>query len=551
MKLVFSDGRVLEAAAGARLLEVIKANALDPEKTILAAFAGNKIRELSYVLPDAAEQLDLELVGMGSLDGIRIYQRSASFVLIKALGELQPQARIRILHSVANGLYCEVKKGPPLTASFIKELEVKMREITAADLPFEREEVPVAEAIRVFKKSGSDDKARLLSYRPSDKASIYRLGGLANYFYGYLAPSTGYIKHFALSLYDNGFILQLPSLNSPNKVGPVRKNRKLYEVFKETLRWREILEVPDVSMLNEVINSKRFIEFVLISEAFHEKKIAQIADMITERGKTKVVLISGPSASGKTTFTKRLAIQLRINGRKPLLVSMDDYFLDRDKTPKDKKGAHNFETPLALNIEMFKDHMREIIAGREIELPRYDFKTGTNSMSGTKIIPGDQSVVLVEGIHGLNPVFTEDLPVESIFKIYVSALTEIPLDRHNRIPTADTRLLRRIIRDSQFRCYGAADTIARWPSVREGETKYVFSHQEEADVFFNTALIYEHAALKTIAEPVLRAVSPDTRAYAEALRLLKFLAYFLPVPVDVIPRHSILREFLGSSSFKY
>jgi len=533
---------------GTKLIDLLKDLKTIEERSVVAAFVDNKMRELNAVIERPST---VRFVRLNSLDGIRIYQRSASFILIKAIGDLFPTSKIQILHPIANGLYCELADAPLLTPSLLKSVEVKMQEIVEQNIPFNREEVPISKAIDIFKNSGREDKARLLSFRNVETASIYRLGEQLNYFYGYLAPSTGYIRNFSIVPYDNGFILHLPSMAHPTTLVPAKKSKKLYDVFKETLRWRHILEVEDVGMLNEVISQKRFTEFVLIAEAFHEKKIAQIADSIAERSNTKVVLLSGPSASGKTTFTKRLAIQLRINGFKPLLVSMDDYFLDREKTPKDVQGEHDFESPHALNIDLFKQQMQEVIKGNAIELPKYDFKTGTSGMSDRKISPTEQSVIIIEGIHGLNPILTADLPKESIFKIYVSPLTEIPLDSHNRIPTTDTRLLRRIIRDFQFRNYSAGDTVLRWPSVREGESKHVFPHQEEADIFFNTALIYELAALKTMAEPVLAQVTDQSVAYAEALRLLKFLSYILPIPIEVVPRHSILREFIGGSSFKY
>lgn len=547
--LNLEGNRAISIKKGTTLQEVLKITGDDENREIMAAFLDNKMRELSHPLEQDG---DVKFVGLNSLDGIRVYQRSASFILIKAVHELAPQANIKILHPIANGLYVEIENGPHMNSEFVKSIEARMREIVAQDLPFTREEVPIDDAIRRFRDNGKNDKARLLSYRNSKVASIYRLGDLINYFYGYLAPSTGYIKIFSLQPYDQGLILQLPTIMNPTKLTPAKKNKKLYEVFKETRKWRSILNVDDVGMLNEVIRAGNYTEFVLIAEAFHEKKIAQIADKISARKDTKIILISGPSASGKTTFTKRLAIQLRVNGLKPLLISMDDYFLDRDKTPKAPSGEHDFESPYAINIELFQENLKAIIENREVELPHYDFKTGKAVMtSGHKIVPDDQSVVLIEGIHGLNPLFSTELPQNKIFKIYVSPLTEVPLDSHNRVPTTDTRILRRIIRDHQFRNYSAKDTILRWPSVKEGEVKHIFPHQEEADVFFNTALIYEFAALKSLVEPVLEQVPHESTAYGEAVRLLKFLSYFLPIPVEVVPRHSILREFLGNSSFKY
>ena len=541
------DDSEIKVSRGTTLTEVIKLIKNPAQKAVLAAYVDNKMRELSATVEQDAE---IRLVGLEHLDGIRIYQRSATFILIKAVHDLAPDAKIKILHPIANGLYVEVS-GFEISPQFVKAVEHRMQEIVAMDLPFTREEVPIADAINTFRQSGREDKARLLSYRNAPKASIYKLDGQLNYFYGYLAPATGYIKTFSLTPHDQGMILHLPSISNPTKLVRAKKNKKLYDVFKETLKWRQILDVEDVGMLNELIRSERHTEFVLLAEAFHEKKIAQIADQIYKRKQTKVILLSGPSASGKTTFVKRLAMQLRINGLKPLLISMDDYFLDRDKTPKSPNGDHDFESPYAINIELFLKNLKSIVACEQTELPKYDFKTGTSGMSGKTIKPNDDSIVIVEGIHGLNPLFSSALPSGSVFKIYVSPLTEIPLDSHNRIPTTDIRILRRMLRDHQFRSYSAAQTILRWPSVREGETKHVFPFQEEADVFFNTALFYEFAALKPLVEPLLNAVPHESPAYGEAVRLQKFLSYFLSIPVDVVPRHSLLREFLGGSSFEY
>ncbi|HAR44376.1 MAG TPA: AAA family ATPase [Bdellovibrionales bacterium] len=541
------DDSEIKVSRGTTLSEVIKLIANPAQKAVFAAYVDNKMRELSTTVEQDSE---VRLVGLEHLDGIRIYQRSASFILIKAVHDLAPDARIKILHPIANGLYVEIS-GFEISPQFVKAVEHRMQEIVALDLPFTREEVPIAEAIETFRSSGREDKARLLSYRNAPKASIYKLDGQLNYFYGYLAPTTSYIKTFSLTPHDHGMILHLPSISNPNKLVRAKKNKKLYDVFKETLKWRQILDVEDVGMLNSLIRSERYTEFVLLAEAFHEKKIAQIADTIFKRKQTKVILLSGPSASGKTTFVKRLAMQLRINGLKPLLISMDDYFLDRDKTSKSANGDHDFESPHAMNIELFLKNLKAIVASEETELPRYDFKTGTSGMSGKTIKPSEDNVVIVEGIHGLNPLFSSSLPKGSVFKIYVSPLTEIPLDSHNRIPTTDIRILRRMLRDHQFRSYSAAQTILRWPSVREGETRHVFPFQEEADVFFNTALFYEFAALKPGVEPLLDAVPHESPAYGEAVRLKKFLSYFLPIPMDVVPRHSLLREFLGGSSFEY
>ncbi len=548
IKVKLPQGKSLELNSGVSISQVLKIIGKDKDKNIIAAIVDNQVKEFNTKL---LSNVTLGFVELDSADGKRIYQRSAVFILIKALHDTHPKSEIKILHPVSNGLFCKISGVPAINSTLINRLKKRMMEISKANIPFEREEVAIEKAIAIFKKSGKKDKAALLSYRTAKKASIYTLEDHVNYFYGYLAPSTGYIKHFSITAYAKGILLQLPSSFHPLKAPRVRKNKKLFEVFQETLKWRHILEVENVAMLNKVIIEDKFTEFVLIAEAFHEKKIAQIADTIASQKHIKVVFVSGPSASGKTTFLKRLAIQLRIDGFKPLLIPMDHYFIDRDKTPLGDNGKPDFESPNALNIALIQQNLEEIIKNKAIELPKYDFKTGKSKMSGFIIEPTEKSIILVEGIHGNNPLFSANLPRENIFKIYVSALTEVPLDQHNRIPTTTNRLLRRMIRDYQFRNYSATETILSWPLVRSGETKHVFPFQEEADVFFNTALIYELAVLKTMAEPRLKEVMRNSPAYAEAVSLLKFLSYFQPIPKKVVPSHSILREFLGGSSFEY
>lgn len=535
-----------EVQERATLIELLKLIQVGRDGSVVGALVDNQVRDLSSSVDDGAV---VKFLDLSTLDGVRIYQRSAFFVLVKAVHDLYPEACARILHSVANGLYVELLGGPKLDRLVIDRIESRMKELVEADLPIVRKSIPIRKALDHFKAAGEHDKVRLLSYKSTASVHVYEIEGKVSYFFGYLAPSTGFVRRFSLSQYDNGILIHLPSVANPDKIVQAKKTKKLFEVFKETARWRRILQVEDVGMLNEVIRSQQCGEFVHLAEAMHEKKIAQIADTIKPRSGVKVVLLSGPSASGKTTFTKRLGFQLRINGFKPFQVSMDDYFLDRDKTPRTPEGEHDFESPYAINVELFKENLRDIIAGKEVRLPRYDFKSGKSTPFGKVIHPDHNSIILIEGIHGLNPIFSADLPHEAVYKIYVSALCEVPLDHHNRIPTTDIRFLRRILRDSQFRNYSAEETIMRWPLVREGETKYIFRHQEEADVLFNTALIYELAALKVKVEPLLRQVTPDSPAYAEALRLTKFLSFLLPIPTEVIPPHSILREFLGGGYF--
>ncbi|MCM2277172.1 MAG: nucleoside kinase [Oligoflexia bacterium] len=547
IKVGFEKSDVVEVKQGTTLVEVLKLIKGAKESEFFGALVNNKVTELTK---SVLESCEVRFLDASTRDGIRIYQRSAFFILVRALRDICPEAKARILHSIANGLYVELV-GATLAPVQIKQLEERMRELVEQDLPFVRRRVPIPDAIRHFREKGDEDKARLLSFKAGETTSLYELDGTVGYFFGYLAPSTRFIQRFSLAPYDDGILLQLPSVTNPDRIVQPKRTKRLFDLLKETVRWRKILEVEDIGMLNELIRSEKYVDVVHLAEALHEKKIAQVADLIApERTGVKVVLLSGPSASGKTTFTKRLAYQLRINGYRPVQVSMDDYFLDRDKTPRTPTGEHDFESPYAIDIPLFKQHLAAMIAGKPVRLPRYDFKSGMNTPFGKTITPDDRCVILIEGIHGLNPVFSVGLPRESLFKIYVSALTEVPLDNHNRIPTTDTRILRRILRDYQFRNYSPEETIKRWPLVREGETQHIFRFQEEADVLFNTALIYELCAMKSLVEPLLTRVSPESPAYAEANRLVKFLSYLLPIPPEKVPLHSILREFTGGGFFQ-
>lgn len=500
---------------------------------------------LSQVEQKKPQQTLPELLDMSHPQGFRMYQRSAILIMLKALEDIAPTAQLTVVHSISNGIFTRISGIQTIGREFLMRLRSRMKELIAEDLPFTSREVPMADAIAYFKLRGEDDKARLLGFKTEKTIKLYELGGVRSYFSGTLTPSTGYVKRFFLRSMEDGIVLRLVI---PGRSVRARGYRKLLTVLNESVRWRKILEVEDIGMLNEVISSGRYPEFVHMAEALHEKKIAQLADQIVQRKGTRVVLLSGPSASGKTTFAKRLAFQMRINGFKTVLVSMDDYFLDREKTPKTPTGDYDYESPHALNIELFKQNLADIIAGRPVRLPRYDFKTGRSTPFGGLVHPDPSNLLIIEGIHGLNPYFSDDLPREAIYKIYVSAITEVPLDRHNRIPTSDTRFLRRILRDHQFRNYSAEQTILRWPLVREGESKYIFRFQEEADVFFNTALIYELCALKSGVEPLLVAAQ-DSPAYEDAMRLQRLLSFLLTIPKESVPPQSILREFLGGGYF--
>ena len=427
-----------------------------------------------------------------------------------------------------------------------------MQEVIEEDIPFEREELPTKEAIQIFEEFGLNDKSTLLQTRQQFYSSVYKMDGVINYFYGYLLPSTSYLNLFNLSDYHEGLLLLPPKQENPKELEDIIIQDKLFDIFREFKEWVDIMGVPDIGQLNLATQTGEISEIIKISEALQEKKIACIAEQIHEKkDELKVILISGPSSSGKTTFAKRLSVQLSVIGFKPIVLSMDNYFVDRDHTPKDKNGEFDFESPHAINIKLFNENMLDLFEGKEIDLPKFSFATGEISYDGSKLKLQENSIILVEGIHGLNPMMTEMIPEKKKFKVYVSALTPLSIDSSNRIPTTDNRLIRRMVRDHQHRDYSALDTLKRWASVRDGEEKHIFPFQEEANVMFNTALVYELGVLKLRAEPILRAVPPIAPEYSEARRLIKFLSYITPINEKEIPPTSILREFLDGSSFNY
>ncbi len=517
---------------------------------ILGAIVNNTLKELDYMI---YKPKVVNFIGYSHPAGHRMYERSLSMVLFKAVYDLFPEYKLKIEHSASGGLYCELegltdKRSLP---KIIKQLQVQMKEIIKKDIPFEREELRTEKALEIFEAFGLDDKCKLIRTRNQFFSSVYRLDNVVNYFYGFLIHSTGLLKRFDLVKYFNGMLLVLPSKVNPEKFKNVVAKNKLFEIFQEFKDWVEIIGVPNVGTLNELVLDKKYGDIIKVSEALQEKKIACIADTIHKKRTTKVVFISGPSSSGKTTFAKRLAIQLAVIGFKPVVISMDNYFVNRDQTPLDENGNYDFESPEALDIKLFNENVLDLIAGKEIDVPGFSFSEGKRVYDGTKLKLDNNGIIIVEGIHGLNPDISKLIPKERKFKVYVSALTPINLDSNNRIPTTDNRLIRRIVRDSRYRKYTALETIQRWPSVRKGEEKHIFPYQEEADVMYNTALPYELGVLKQWAEPLLRDVPPNVPEYAEARRLLKFLAYFKRIGTREIPPTSILREFLDGSSFRY
>ena len=539
------DGRVLSGPRGETVGNFLKALEDGSAPPIVGAIVNGELRELSYRIELDARVAPLT---MGTADGMRIYRRSLTFLLEVAFEQLYPGATLTVDHSVASGGYfCQVSGREPLSQEELERLEEKMRELVEADLPFRREEIPLEEAIRLFKEEGLEDKARLLAHRRKDYLTVYRVKGHTDYHHGYMTPSTGYLRWFALTLTGEGFTLRFPRRHAPTQLLPMPDYPKLLVAFRQYGDWLARLNISSVGALNEAIQHNRVREVILVSEALHEGQISSIAAQIAnQKHQARVILIAGPSSSGKTTFSKRLSVQLLARGLSPFPLEMDNYFINRDETPLDEEGNPDFESVNALNRRRLSEDLRRLIAGEEVQLPHYNFLTGKSEAGETVRLHPDQIIVL-EGIHGLNPALIEGLPARQAFRIYVSCLTQLNLDRHNRVSTTDTRLLRRVVRDARERGYSAMTTLQRWESVRRGEKRYIFPYQENADVMFNSALVYELSALKPLAEPLLRQVPFGSPEYVEAKRLLAFLEWFEPLDSDLIPDNSILREFIDQS----
>jgi uridine kinase len=535
---------------GTTLSEIIEDQKIDIGEDILGAMVNFTLKELDYMV---YKPKTVRFIGYKHPDGRRMYERSLTMVLFKAVYDLFPEYHLKIEHSVSGGVYCELENGTEIkvTDKIVSRLKNRMQEIIEQNIPFEREEIHTEKALRVFESFGLEDKCTLMRTRHQYYSSVYKLGNVVNYFYGYLVPSTGYLKTFDLVKYYDGMVMVLPKPENPEELQEVVFHNKLFEVFQEFKDWVEIIGVPNVGRLNEITQEGNIGDIIKVSEALQEKKLACIAEMIHTKETAKVVFISGPSSSGKTTFAKRLGIQLSVIGFKPVVVSMDNYFVDREHTPRDENGEYDFESPEALDIKLFNENILDLIAGKEIELPKFSFAEGKRKYDGTKLKLQNNGIIIVEGIHGLNPKISEMIPKERKFKIYVSALTPLNIDRNNRIPTTDNRLIRRMVRDNRYRGYSALETIRRWPSVRHGEEKHIFPFQEEADVMFNTALPFELGVLKRRATELLLDVPPDVPELSEAKRLLKFFSYLTSINQKEIPPTSILREFLDGSSFHY
>ena len=533
---------------GSTLFDIFSVFGLQMEYGPVSCKVNNKVEGLHYRVYN---NKDVEFLDMTSPSGSRAYTRTLFFVLCKAVQDLYPAHDVIIDIPVSNGFYVDVRFGRPTTDEDVDKIRQRMQEIIDAKMPIRRYMVPTEEAIALFEEKGDVEKVKLLTTSGSIYTTYYKIGEYVDFYYGTLLTNTSELYLFGLEKYYDGMLLRIPSVKVPSVLGELTKQDKMFEIFKEHHRWQDILGIRTVGDFNQTVDAGFTTDIINISEALQEKKIAKIAEDIANRKGVKLVLLAGPSSSGKTTSCKRLSIQLAVNGLKPLQISLDDYFVDREKTPKDANGEYDYESIYALDLQLINDQFNALFRGEEVELPKYDFQTGKSKKSGKKLKMNDNNVLVVEGIHALNPELTAQIPNEQIFRVYASALTTILLDNHNNIPTTDNRLLRRIIRDYKYRGVSAQETIHRWPSVRAGENKWIFPYQENADAMLNTAMLYELAVIKTQAEPLLQQVPENCEEYAEAYRLLKFLKYFKGIPYNNLPPTSLLREFLGGSSFHY
>lgn len=543
-----NNKKIKNFAIGSTLSDVFREFNLQMDYGPISVKVNNKVEGLNYRV---YHNKDVEFLDMRSASGSRAYTRTLFFVLCKAAHDVWPGAEVVIDIPVSNGYYCNINIGRPLTEADAGALRTRMQQIIDAAMPIRRHECTTEEAIGMFSEMGMDSKVKLLKSVGSLYTTYYEIDGYKDYYYGTLLTNTRQLYLFGLEKYYDGMLLRIPLREDPSRLGDLVRQDKMFEIFKEHHRWQKILEMSTVGDFNEAVKNGHSTDLINVSEALQEKKISQIADMIAARKGVRVVLISGPSSSGKTTFCKRLSIQLLTCGIKPVQISLDDYFVNRELTPKDEHGEFDYESLYALNIPLLNKQLKDLFAGEEVELPRYNFQTGRSEKSGRRLRLLPENVLVVEGIHALNPELTAKIPEEQKFRVYASALTTILLDTHNYIPTTDNRLLRRIIRDYKYRGVSAAETIHRWPSVRAGENKWIFPYQENADVMFNTALLFELAVIKSQAEPLLELVPENMEEHAEAYRLLKFLKYIAPIPNRQLPPTSLLREFLGGSSFKY
>ena len=544
-----NNKKTQKVAIGSTLFDIFSEIGLEMSHGPISCKVNNKVEGMHYRVYNSK---DLEFLDMTSSSGSRAYTRTLFFVLCKAVKDIFPASPDVIIDiPVSNGFYVDVRLGKELTEEEVGMLRNRMQEIIDARMPIRRYMVPTEDAIALFQEKGDVEKVKLLKTSGSIYTTYYKIGDYVDYYYGTLLTNTSELYLFGLEKYYDGMLLRIPSLKNPDQLGEITRQDKMFDIFKEHHRWQDIIGIRTVGDFNQAVTAGFSTDIINISEALQEKKIAQIAEDVAQRKGVKLVLLAGPSSSGKTTSCKRLSIQLAVNGLKPLQISLDDYFVDREKTPKDESGEYDYESIYALDLKLINEQFNALFRGEEVELPKYDFQSGKSKRSGKKLKMNDHNVLVVEGIHALNPELTSQIPDEQIYRVYASALTTILLDNHNYIPTTDNRLLRRIIRDNKYRGVSAQETIHRWPSVRAGENKWIFPFQENADAMLNTAMLYELAVIKMQAEPLLQLVPENCEEYAEAYRLLKFLKYFKGIPYNNLPPTSLLREFLGGSSFHY
>ena len=544
-----NNGQTKEYALGTSLMQIAEDLQISLSYPILAARVNNVVKSMHY---EIYKKKVVTFIDASDPDGFRVYERSLYFMLYKAVKDLYPGQSIVIKHSISGGKYCEFEdpdfKASPEVAAAV---EKRMRELVAENLPFERREVRTEEAVKLFEAEGLYSKRDLVRSRRQLYASVYSLGDCINYFYGFLAPSTGYISVFGVKTYESGLLLVTPVRVHPDRLSKSEHSPKLFAIFNEFKTWNKVLGISYLNDINRLIDGGKGTELLLVSEALQEKKVVQVADHIAQKGDVKIVLLSGPSSSGKTTTSKRISVQLGVLGYHPVAVSMDNYFVERDQTPVDKDGKTDFEHLNAIDLDLFNSQMDDLIHGREIEMPTFDFQNGTKVWNGNRMHLDDKSILVIEGIHALNPALLPDIPQEQTYRIFTSALTTIAIDRHNPIHTTDNRLIRRIIRDARYRGYSAENTILRWGSVRKGESRWIFPYQENADEMFNSAICCELNIFKPFALQQLYRVPEASPAYSEARRLMKMLEYFTELKENDVPQSSILREFFGGSVFKY
>ena len=535
---------------GTSLEEIAKDFQSEYDSDIVMAIRNGKLCELFKKITGDCK---IEFVTTGMKPGMQDYRRSATLLMLKAFYDVVGRKSVNSLFvdfSISKGYYCRATGDFDLNQTLLDAVEARMKAMVMENIPIYKRSVSVDSAREMFKRHKMYDKEKLFAFRRASRVNIYNLKGFEDYFYGYMVPNTSYIKYFKLYLYDEGFVLQLPVVEKPKEVPEFNPPRKLFNVLKESTKWGEMLDITTVGDLNEQISKCNISDLILVQEALQEKKIADIASRIVEEGNKKFIMIAGPSSSGKTSFSHRLSVQLKAHGLKPHPIAVDNYFVNRKDTPRDEKGDYNYEILEARDVELFNQNMTDLAAGKEVNMPTYNFVTGEREYKGNTLKLGEDDILVIEGIHCLNDKLSYSLSKENKFKIYISALTQLNVDEHNRIPTTDGRLIRRMVRDARTRGTGAKETIARWQSVRNGEESYIFPYQEEADVMFNSALIYELAVLKVYAEPLLFGIPKGCPEYMEAKRLLKFLDYFLGISSENIPNNSLVREFIGGSCFK-